>query len=190
MTTSDLQLAISAVAHRLAESGWNDESLWSELVTLARSRLELEARRHLPRGGSHDDVQESVQATLVQVSNAIRRGSRPQPDAMLGYLLTAVRNAAGAVRRSRERIEPLDSGLEIAQPERASELEVEEFWRLVASSLPPSEAALVPYMRTGLSLAEIAGELGISVTALGVRAFRLRQRLQRRALLRDFWDGV
>jgi RNA polymerase sigma factor (sigma-70 family) len=97
----------------------------------------------------------------------------------IAYLIKICRNLA-IDRNHHAKLIPLEGlePLEAMQPSELSLGSIVDLERAV-DELDAGDRELTQWMRDGLGIAEIAEKLGISYTAAGVRAHRLRRRLRK-----------
>jgi RNA polymerase sigma-70 factor (ECF subfamily) len=154
---------------------------WAEIARAIAFYAQVVLSRY--PGLSHEDRDDLVQATLLKLQSRDtlqRLRAAGSPD---GYVVVMLRNAAADLVRKRVRER---EGLEryyVEPPllEVIAEEEQIKAARLRAAllSLSPQERTLLKmrYWR-GMSIGEIATELGISYSAAAVRMFRILHRLR------------
>ena len=161
---------------RLVELGRDGDRLALEVVLIRHVPL-LRARCRALVGAA--EVDDLVQETLLRAVAHI--GRLDSPRGFTAFLLRTLRNLCIDHLRARRR-RPL--GLDPCQPELAAHGESERIERsdLVQRALallgPVDRQAVAMFHFRGLSYAEIAAHLGLTVAAVNQRISRSRQRLR------------
>jgi RNA polymerase sigma factor (sigma-70 family) len=136
----------------------------------------------LSRLGDREDAQDAAQTTFVYVLRALERGVVPRHE--LAWLLKIAENVCHSSRRSRGRrmavtssadVTALEAAVESLSPETSEQIRE---LRAALALLPESQRRAVLLREwQGLSYAEIADELALSVPAVEALLFRARRGL-------------
>src|SRR5262245_19785732 len=129
--------------------------------------------------GDAADAEDVTQTTFLNAYRAFKKGTRPEKPS--AWLITIAHNVCRQRFRQRQR-----RPREVAFDERIGDAEVAEpagptadELRRALSQLPPNQrSALVMRELEGSSYAEIAGVLGVTVSALETLLFRARRSLR------------
>jgi RNA polymerase sigma factor (sigma-70 family) len=200
----------AAVAQLTAESEPEREQAWSTLYELYTPPLLEYARRWNVRTAAAEDV---VIDAWGKFYLRVHGGLDLEPGVVLSYLRRICRSILVDRARETRRTRSLDSEEGDAEvspgsdahgrsraaptpPDPPTEQELAALRRALLDRLRPADFALYGLIVAGTSREDIASQLGISRSAVDVRAFRLRDRLRRmeealhlyRALQRDSDD--
>ncbi len=146
-----------------------------------RPRLLGYVRRMLP--GAHHDAEDVIQDAFISAYRGLRRDEREMN--LRAWLYRVTRNRCLDEHRRRPSWSPLEPDEHTAPHEPAEQaLRADELRRLVngIGRLPPRQRrALVKRELEGLSSAQLADELGVTVPAVRALLNRARRRLHRPA---------
>lgn len=171
---------------RSVRAGTGQEEAFGALDTALRPRL---IRYFSSASFSPDDAEDLTQKTLIRVFRGI--GSVRREDRLLAWLFAVARNVRNTAFEHRPpRAVPLDAVPEPAdtrhfgcamqdEPERR----IDAVWRAI-ESLPPRQRECLPLqVRDGLSYAEIAATLRLSMHTVRNHLAAAREGLKRRTAM-------
>jgi RNA polymerase sigma-70 factor, ECF subfamily len=134
----------------------------------------------LSRLGSREEAEDAVQTTFLNVQRGLGRGVVPEYE--LAWLFKIAQNVChnrhqSARRRGRvEAVHDLDALQDvIASPERSAAVSLGELTQALGAIPTRQRRALLLREFEGCSYEEIAGELGVSVSAVETLLFRARR---------------
>ena len=158
------------------------DALFPSLVTYLKSTM----------GYCDDDCQESVQLTLIQTIDRIKKGVIREPSSLNSYMMTTAKNnLLRSLRRGP--IEVYDESASYSatvenQTDTLFEFELQQaLWECV-EKLDPKNREFMKYWinNPGIRHEEVAEMFGLSINATWQRKFRLIKILQRCAKKKGF----